>query len=656
MSNYLNSSKIKVFPSAFRDSQYDPESFLMTEGNLGKTSTSGYSFKSFIKELPNDKLEIVLGGYRFYDIDKSDIIEAVGSPSSGHIYAAINTAKNSLSSPNDEQEIDVLVPYGTSTAAVLDVSSEFKGIYFALEGDSALDTATYKIEVLLSTESEESGEEIIWQVPTNSKLIISASSIYNDGDIEEENCSIKDSFKSDKLSTSSLKVGEQNYAEIKDVEGTSKITYHKNSTDYTLDFPEENGTLETKEYVANNYVNTTGQQLTIHGIKGFTGFIYAYAGASISGALSTHSLNVSGSADFVSTAYFRYNANFLYNANFEYTMLPGFDFGSQSDPTAGIDVGSSSKRFRDAYIARFLTNGTTYIKIADIASKSYVTTAINALDLTTVGQNGYYIDSVAQNNGQVSATKKAFDTTLTSATDNNAPTTKAVKDAIDGVSTSLNTHTSNKNNPHAVTATQLGLGSVVNTGDSDTPVSGGTTKFTTGGAYTLKQSIDAVDTQVDNILNGTTVVPKATNAEAADTLSGFSNIYSSSPSGNYYPCPDLLNMSNNDIIMVSVSFIGASAGIPDPDSNRLITANFPLLIFRKNNYNICLNSLYTQAGSWYFSFRYEYDYHDPNNDKVSIKAKKGSSGDWKPLNETNFPDMPFEPKLTYVKIGHFGNF
>lgn len=35
-----------------------------------------------------------------------------------------------------------------------------------------------------------------------------------------------------------------------------------------------------------------------------------------------------------------------------------------------------------------------------------------------------------------------------------------------------------------ITPANIGLGNVVNTGDSDTPVSGGTTKFTTGGAYT----------------------------------------------------------------------------------------------------------------------------------------------------------------------------
>lgn len=56
-----------------------------------------------------------------------------------------------------------------------------------------------------------------------------------------------------------------------------------------------------------------------------------------------------------------------------------------------------------------------------------------------------------------------------------------------------NTHYNNTSNPHSVTKAQVGLGSVVNTGDSATPVSGGTTKFTTGGAYTeLNKKVDKV--------------------------------------------------------------------------------------------------------------------------------------------------------------------
>lgn len=56
-----------------------------------------------------------------------------------------------------------------------------------------------------------------------------------------------------------------------------------------------------------------------------------------------------------------------------------------------------------------------------------------------------------------------------------------------------NTHYNNTSNPHGVTKAQVGLESVVNTGDSATPVSGGTTKFTTGGAYTeLNKKVDKV--------------------------------------------------------------------------------------------------------------------------------------------------------------------
>ena len=56
-----------------------------------------------------------------------------------------------------------------------------------------------------------------------------------------------------------------------------------------------------------------------------------------------------------------------------------------------------------------------------------------------------------------------------------------------------NTHYNNTNNPHGVTKAQVGLDNVVNTGDSATPTEGGTTKFTTGGAYTeLNKKVDKV--------------------------------------------------------------------------------------------------------------------------------------------------------------------
>lgn len=52
-----------------------------------------------------------------------------------------------------------------------------------------------------------------------------------------------------------------------------------------------------------------------------------------------------------------------------------------------------------------------------------------------------------------------------------------------GVVKTVNSHTPSDGNID-VSKSDVGLGNVVNTGDSATPVSGGTTKFTTGGAYT----------------------------------------------------------------------------------------------------------------------------------------------------------------------------
>ncbi len=74
------------------------------------------------------------------------------------------------------------------------------------------------------------------------------------------------------------------------------------------------------------------------------------------------------------------------------------------------------------------------------------------------------------------------------------PVSTAQRAAIDSakkeVNDSLDVHIADTSNPHNVTKVQVGLGSVVNTGDSATPLSGGTTKFTTGGAFTLKSALE----------------------------------------------------------------------------------------------------------------------------------------------------------------------
>ena len=80
--------------------------------------------------------------------------------------------------------------------------------------------------------------------------------------------------------------------------------------------------------------------------------------------------------------------------------------------------------------------------------------------------------------------------------DSYATSKKYVDSAVKNVNDSLTEHINNASNPHRVSKYQIELGEVINTGDSDTPVSGGVTKFTTGGAFALKTSLE---TKINNL-------------------------------------------------------------------------------------------------------------------------------------------------------------
>ena len=61
-----------------------------------------------------------------------------------------------------------------------------------------------------------------------------------------------------------------------------------------------------------------------------------------------------------------------------------------------------------------------------------ITNAINNLDVASVGSNGGYIKTISETNGKISATRQPFDTSISSSsTANNAPTSKAVYDFIE---------------------------------------------------------------------------------------------------------------------------------------------------------------------------------------------------------------------------------
>lgn len=73
-----------------------------------------------------------------------------------------------------------------------------------------------------------------------------------------------------------------------------------------------------------------------------------------------------------------------------------------------------------------------------------------------------------------------------------------VDDELKKINDLISAHASNISNPHKVTKEQLGLANVVNTADSATPIEGGLTKFTTGGAYTELNKKLSNTTSTDN--------------------------------------------------------------------------------------------------------------------------------------------------------------
>ena len=104
-------------------------------------------------------------------------------------------------------------------------------------------------------------------------------------------------------------------------------------------------------------------------------------------------------------------------------------------------------------------------------------------------------------------------------------------------------------NPHHVTATEVGLGNVVNTGDSDTPVSGGTTKFTTGGAYTeLNKKADKVTSATDGNFAGLD-----SNGNLTDSGKSASDFVDTNDLSKLYNLDDTATTTINDTDYVPIS-------------------------------------------------------------------------------------------------------
>lgn len=216
------------------------------------------------------------------------------------------------------------------------------------------------------------------------------------------------------------------------------------------------------------------------------------------GYLTSHQ-DISGKLD-VST----FNSWIGTTAPATYVAIDGFkaNYLDANDVAYKTDIPSLSGYATESWVNTQLGS---YAKTADTYTKSQVDSLV-----TTLKKNAYQVVASKPQTGEEG---------ITYLVGSAAPYEMWIYEGsswIDLGSTDIDLSgyvpTSRTVNGHALTSdvtvskSDVGLGSVVNTGDSATPASGGTTKFTTGGAYTLQTTLQSnIDKKQDKLTAGTNI-------------------------------------------------------------------------------------------------------------------------------------------------------
>lgn len=145
---YINSSDIKVFPSAYRNTTtaegstlYDPESKLFNEKNITNISNKMLDRDSFIQSYDSttNRFIICIHGYWFdFIFNPTSSSEYI---SYGNIFASIKVKKLQNDTDNTKVEAWTLIPWDQNdTSIVLDTNNQFKGLYISGQGQTTTDT------------------------------------------------------------------------------------------------------------------------------------------------------------------------------------------------------------------------------------------------------------------------------------------------------------------------------------------------------------------------------------------------------------------------------------------------------------------------------------------------------------------------------------
>lgn len=180
MGIYINSNNIKMYPSSYRDPNYDPGSALLTEYNITNLTnklnlSNSYVITDGIKE--DSYLQFVINGY-FFSLDNTAINDITNIEGTGSVWACINILEAA-----DLVDYPTLVKCYDETTEIkttsdLDSDGTFQGIYFVKSEDKpTLNNSTHYLKILEYSNNE-------WIIPASSRSTIENFNL-KDNTIEE---------------------------------------------------------------------------------------------------------------------------------------------------------------------------------------------------------------------------------------------------------------------------------------------------------------------------------------------------------------------------------------------------------------------------------------------------------------------------------------
>jgi len=274
MNKYLESSQVKVYPSAFRSSEIDLEASRFTEGSITKLVKAPLFKESFVKIENNGSMTLVLGGYIFTIIDPIINIKSLFSNQPESIYAFI--VSKVITSTNDNIPLTMLVNI-ENESSTLDDTSMFKALAFS---DTKPSEENYPLQIKVLEWSETLND---YKVSSESKLILDSIQIKDNLSGDK---SIRELFKTDELYVLGQKTPSGKTYGLK-IDSNGLI--QKNNLEYS-----DPKLTDDDE----NYSYLTGITVTNDGKVSTTRYTLPDAGANTKGLVNTDNQEFSGIKTF----------------------------------------------------------------------------------------------------------------------------------------------------------------------------------------------------------------------------------------------------------------------------------------------------------------------------------------------------------------------